>query len=136
MLRPLVLIGGRLAWALRLLREPSHRYYRAGLWALVTDQTFFCVSAAVRKGRNVQSWDIQIFPCGVQIRRPVMSSRACSSDTAASSVAVSTHVSRVEVTESSAHVVHGSLVVRGADYDVRSGGSGGSHCEADKSKSR
>ena len=65
-----------------------------------------------------------------------MSSRACSSDTAASSVAVSTHVSRVEVTESSAHVVHGSLVVRGADYDVRSGGSGGSHCEADKSKSR
>ena len=33
-----MLSGGRLAGALRLLREPSHCCYCAGLWALVADR--------------------------------------------------------------------------------------------------
>ena len=61
MFRPLVSSDRRVAWTLRLLREHSHRCYRAGLRALVTDLSFFCVSPAVRKGRNAQSWVRQIF---------------------------------------------------------------------------
>ena len=49
---PLVLIGGRLAWALRLLREPSHCCYRAGLRALVADLFSFYVSSAEGSLRN------------------------------------------------------------------------------------
>ena len=49
---PLVLIGGRLAWALRLLREPSHCCYRAGLRALVADICSFYVSSAEGALRN------------------------------------------------------------------------------------
>ena len=43
---PLVLIGGRLAWALRLLREPCHCCYCSGLWALIADFSSFYVSSA------------------------------------------------------------------------------------------
>ena len=55
-----MLIGGRLAWALRLLREPSHCCYRAGLRALVADLSSFYVSSvegalrkAIHDGQNV-----------------------------------------------------------------------------------
>ena len=49
---PLVLIGGRLAWALRLLREPSHCCYRAGLRSLVADLSSFYISSAEGALRN------------------------------------------------------------------------------------